>query len=114
MTACYYSVYCDTDASVGDNHVSLRIIFQWLRRKDWHRNEMCGLRAKLEIWDFLSTWIQIRVIGYPLSDAASYISGLIFKGETYNILGNFRPWRRDHYVATRRREKNTHWPDAKS
>jgi len=36
------------------------------------------------------------------------------RGEMHNILGNFHPWRRDHYVATRRREKNTHWRYAKS
>jgi len=40
---------------------------------------MYRLRAKLEIRGFLSSGIRIHVIGYSLSDAARYISGLIFK-----------------------------------
>lgn len=80
-----------TDTNMGDDHVFLCVIFQWLCREDWHKSKMYGVRAKLEIWGFLSSGTRIRIIGYSLSDAARYISGLIFKGRNVQYSWKFPP-----------------------
>ena len=93
-TLCSPCIYCHnryTDMSLRDNHVFLCIIFYGLCREYWHRGKMYGIRAKLEIWGFLSSGIRIRDTGYSLSVAARYVSGLVFKRGNVQYSWKFPP-----------------------